>query len=73
MRFEAAGIIHCLLKRLAIGFVEYAMGASKDFGPLFLRSRREAVDVASDFNLLAQWQVLDTSDDGFDDGHFATK
>ena len=71
MRFEAAGIIHRLLKGVAIGFIEHAMGASEHFGPLLLGARAEAVDVAGNFDLLAQRQVLDTPKDGFDDGHSA--
>jgi hypothetical protein len=73
MRFDAAGVVHGLLKGLAIGFVEHAMGASKDFGSIFLGARRETMDMASDFNLLAQRQVLDTPDDGFDDRHSEAK
>jgi hypothetical protein len=31
------------------------------------------VDVAGDFDLLAQGQALDSTDDGFDDGHTVAK
>jgi hypothetical protein len=73
MRFEAAGIIHRLLKSLAIGFIEHAMGAPEHFGALLLGARAELLDVAGNFELLAQRQVLDTPEDGFDDGHLAAK
>ena len=73
MHFEAAGIIHRLLKSLAIGFIEHAMSAPEHFGALLLNARAELLDVASNFDLLAQRQVLDTPKDGFDDGHFAVK
>jgi hypothetical protein len=71
MRFDAAGVIHRLLKGLAVSFVENAMGASEDFRAFLLGAGREVMHVAGDFDLLSQWQVLDTADDGFDDGHFA--
>src|SRR5580693_2252749 len=71
MLFEATSIIHRLLKGLAIGFVEHAMGASKDFGAFLLRACRQAMDVTGDFDLFAQRQVLNTTDDGFDEGHSA--
>jgi hypothetical protein len=66
---QPASIVHRLLKGLAIGFVENAVGASEHFGTLLLRARAEAVNVAGNFDLLAQRQILDTSDDGFDDSH----
>jgi hypothetical protein len=66
MCFETASIIHRLLKGLSISFVEYPVGASKHFGTLLLRGRAEAMDIADDFDLLAQRQVLDTPDDRFD-------
>jgi hypothetical protein len=69
MRFEPAGVIHRLLKGLAIGFVEHAVGAPKDCGALLLSAGAQVVNVAGYFDLLAQRQVLDTPDDGFDDSH----
>jgi hypothetical protein len=69
MRFEPAGVVHRLLKGLAIGFVEHAVGAPKHCGALLLSACAEVVDVAGYFDLLAQRQVLDTPDDGFDNGH----
>jgi hypothetical protein len=56
MRLEPTGVIHRLLKGLAIGFVQYAVGSSEHFGALLLDTRAEAVDVAGDFDLLAQRQ-----------------
>jgi hypothetical protein len=45
------------------------VSASEHFGALLLNIRAETVDVAGNFDLLAQRQVLDAPDDGFDDGH----
>jgi hypothetical protein len=69
MRFESAGVVHRLLKSLAIRFAEHTVSASEHFGALLLNIRAETVDVAGNFDLLAQRQVLDAPDDGFDDGH----
>jgi hypothetical protein len=55
MRFEATGIIHCLLKGLAIGFVEHAVGAPEHFGTLLLGARAETVDVTGDVHLVLFW------------------
>ena len=73
MPFEPASIVDRLLEGLAIGFVENAVGESEHFGKLLLRARAEAVNVAGNFDLLAQRQILDTSDDGLDDGHSTNK
>jgi hypothetical protein len=69
MRFQPASIVHRLLKGLAIGFVESAVGASEHFRTLLLRARAETVNITGNLDLLAQGQILDASDDGFDDGH----
>jgi hypothetical protein len=72
MRLESAGIVHRLLKSLTVSLAEYAVCASEHFGALLLDIRAETVDVAGNFDLLAQRQVLYAPDDGFDDGHSAT-
>jgi hypothetical protein len=71
MRLESAGIVHRLLKSLTIRFAEHSVSASEHFGALLLDIRAETVDVAGNFDLLAQRQVLDAPEDGFDDGHSA--
>jgi hypothetical protein len=71
MRLESAGIVHRLLKSLPISFAEHTVSASEHLGTLLLDICAETVDVAGNFDLLAQWQVLDPPDDGFDDGHSA--
>jgi hypothetical protein len=72
MRFHAASISQRLLKGFAVGFAESTMGASKDFVALFLGTGREAMHGSCNFDLLAQRQILNTPNDGFDDSHFAT-
>jgi hypothetical protein len=62
-----------LFESLAVGFIKHAMSASKHLRSLFLSACGEAVDVSGNVDLLAQGQVLDTTNDGFDDGHLETE
>ena len=65
--------MHRALEGCAVGFVECAVGALQDGGAFPLRAGAEAVDVAHDFDLLAQRQALDSADDGFEDRHRAAR
>jgi hypothetical protein len=71
MPFEPAGIIQRLLEGLTVMLVEYAVSPSEHPGALLLETRAESVDVASDFDLLAQRQILDAPNDGLDHSHLA--
>ena len=73
MCFHAAGTVHGLLEGFAVGLAQHAVGALEHGGTFALRAGAEAVDVAGDFDLLAQGQALDSTDDGFDDGHTVAK
>jgi hypothetical protein len=54
MCFHAAGVVHGLLEGFAVGFAQHAVGAPEHGGTFALRAGAEAVDVAGDFDLLAQ-------------------
>ena len=69
MGFQPAGLVHRLFKSLAVGLVEYAVGAPEHFGALLLDAGTEAVNVTGHFDLPARRQILDALDDGFDHGH----
>jgi hypothetical protein len=69
MLLQPSALAHGLFESTSIGFIEHSMGAPKHHRTLLLSTRAEAMDVASDFHLLSQRQVLDRPDDGLDHSH----
>ena len=69
MRFHVTSSEHSLLEDVPVGLIQRAVGSLENFSPFALGIEAQAVDIASDLDLLTQRKALDAPDDRFDDGH----
>jgi hypothetical protein len=64
-----SGRLHGTCEGFAVGFAQGTVGPPKYFGPFPLGAFVQSMNVSSRLDLLAEGQVLHSSDDGFQDAH----